>query len=127
MNEPVAPTNLAAPASNYSHAIVSSAGSRMIHTAGTVPVGRDGSVPSGLVEQAETVWATIAEILAAAGFAMRDVVSVTTYVVAGHQLGPVMAVRDRVMAGHKPASPLVYVPALVRPEWQIEIAVIAAQ
>ena len=56
-----------------------------------------------------------------------DVVSMTTYVVHGEALGPVMAVRDRVMDGHRPASTLVVVPALARPEWRLEISVVAAR
>jgi 2-iminobutanoate/2-iminopropanoate deaminase len=54
-------------------------------------------------------------------------VSATTYVVAGNDLGPVMAARDAAMAGHRPASTLVTVPALARSEWLVEIAVIAAR
>ncbi len=126
MNTPVNPRELAPPAANYSHAFVSPAGSRLIHTSGVVPVRRDGSVPAGLVDQAEVVWANIRAILSAGGFAMSEVVSVSTYVVAGEDLGQVMAARDRAMAGHRPASTLVVVATLARPEWRIEIAVVAA-
>jgi hypothetical protein len=38
-----------------------------------------------------------------------------------------MAVRDRVMAGHRAASTLVVLPALARPEWLVEIALVAAR
>ena len=37
-----------------------------------------------------------------------------------------MAARDRYLAGHLAASTLVTVPALARPEWLMEIAVVAA-
>jgi enamine deaminase RidA (YjgF/YER057c/UK114 family) len=55
-----------------------------------------------------------------------DIVSVTTYVVAGEALGPVMQARDTFLGGRRVASTLVTVPALARPEWRVEIAVIAA-
>jgi 2-iminobutanoate/2-iminopropanoate deaminase len=55
-----------------------------------------------------------------------DIVSVTTYVVAGEDLSVVMAARDAALAGHRAASTLVTVPALARPEWRMEIAVVAA-
>jgi enamine deaminase RidA (YjgF/YER057c/UK114 family) len=58
---------------------------------------------------------------------MGDIVSVTTYVVAGRDLATVMAARDRALDGHRAASTLVYVPALARPEWQMEVAVVAAR
>jgi len=31
------------------------------------------------------------------------------------------------MKDHRPASTLVYVPALARPQWLVEVAVVAAQ
>jgi len=57
---------------------------------------------------------------------VHDIVSITTYVIDGEPLAEVMAVRDRVLEGHRVASTLVTVPALARPVWRIEIAVIAA-
>ena len=62
---------------------------------------------------------------------LRDVVSVTTYVVnsvdLADQLKIVMAARDVALAGHRAASTLVTVPALARSEWLIEISVVAAR
>jgi len=55
------------------------------------------------------------------------VVSVTTYVVVGEELGPVMAARDAALSRRRAASTLVTVPALARPEWKVEIAVVAAR
>ncbi len=75
--------------------------------------------------QAERALGNLAAILDAAGMAVTDIVSVTTYVVVGHELGPVMAARDAAFAGHVAASTLVTVPALARPEWQVEVAVVA--
>ena len=130
MDEPavtlVQPPALAPPVANYSHAVLSRAGNRLLHTSGVVPARADGTVPSTIAEQAETVWHNLAAILAAADMGASDVVSVTTYVVAGHDLAAVMAARDRAMAGHRPASTLVVVPALARPEWQVEISLVAS-
>ena len=47
----------------------------------------DGSVPDDIGAQAAVVWSNIAAILAEAEMAITDVVSITTYVVAGHGLG----------------------------------------
>ncbi len=38
-----------------------------------------------------------------------------------------MDARDRALAGHRTASTLVTVPALARPEWRMEVAIIAAR
>jgi 2-iminobutanoate/2-iminopropanoate deaminase len=123
----IAPSSIAPTAANYAHAIVTESPRRLLHTSGIVPIAPDGSVPSELAEQAKVVWANLLAILAEAGMSATDVVSVTTYVVHGHDLAPVMAARDRALDGHRVASTLVTVPALARPEWQMEIALIAAQ
>ena len=120
------PPSIAPPAANYAHAVLSEAPARLLHTAGVVPVAADGSVPADLAEQAAVVWANIGAILAETGMGVSDIVSITTYVVAGEELGPVMAARDRALAGHVAASTLVTVPALARPEWRVEVAVVAA-
>ena len=99
----------------------------MLHTAGVVPVAPDGSVPEGLGEQSKLVWSNIEVILAESGFVIDDIVSMTTYVVAGANVALVMEARDAVMKAHRPASTLVYVPALARPQWLVEVAVVAAQ
>jgi enamine deaminase RidA (YjgF/YER057c/UK114 family) len=127
VNSPVAPSSIAPPAANYSHAVLAVGADRLLHTSGVVPISPDGTVPDGLADQAEVVWQNLAAILSEAGMAMTDVVSITTYVVQGEELGPVMAVRDRVMAGHRPSSTLVVVPALARTEWRMEIALVAAR
>jgi 2-iminobutanoate/2-iminopropanoate deaminase len=125
--EPVSPAGLAPPAANYSHAVLTSGATRWLHTSGVVPTRADGTVPEGIAEQVAVVWENLAAIVAEAGMAMADVVSVVTYVVHGHDLAVVMAARDRAMAAHRPASTLVPVPALARPAWLVEIALIAAR
>ena len=111
---------------NYAHAVLTDVASRLLHTSGVVPIAPDGSVPDELAAQAAVVWSNIAAILDSADMSIGDVVSVTTYVVVGEELGPVMAARDAVFAGHVAASTLVTVPALARPEWRVEVAVVAA-
>ena len=73
------------------------------------------------------VWTNLLAILAEAGMVPSDVVAVTTYVVVGEQLLPIMAERDRALDGHLAASTLITVPALARPEWLVEISLIAAR
>lgn len=127
VNRAIAPGAIAAPAANYAHAVATTGATAWLHTSGVVPIRPDGSVPSELVEQAEVVWTNLGAMLADAEMGPTDVVSVTTYVTPGHDLGPVMAVRDRALGGHLAASTLVVVPELARPEWLMEIALIAAR
>jgi 2-iminobutanoate/2-iminopropanoate deaminase len=126
MNTEISPPSIAPPAANYAHAILVSQPNRTLHTSGVVPTAPDGSVPDGLREQADLVWSNIGAILAEAGMTWTDIVAITTYVVAGEPLADVMAARDAALGGHRAASTLITVPALARPVWRIEIAVIAA-
>lgn len=127
MPEEISPEGMAPPAAAYAHAVLSEGPTRWLHTSGVVPAAADGSVPEALQDQAEVVWSNIASLLAAGGFDVGDVVSVTTYVVQGHDLGVVMAARDRAMQGHRAASTLLVVPALARPEWHLEVSVVACR
>lgn len=120
------PKDIAPPAANYAHAILSESVSRWLHTSGVVPVAPDGSTPDTIGAQASLVWTNIGAMLDAAGMIPADIVSVTTYVVVGEPLAPVMAARDAVLGTHRAASTLVTVPALAQPEWRMEIAVVAA-
>jgi 2-iminobutanoate/2-iminopropanoate deaminase len=128
MNRVIAGANIAPPAANYAHAVVSESPRRILHTCGVVGTSPDGTVPPTIGGQADVIWTSIVSLLAEAGMVPSDIVSVTTYVVASHagDLGTVMAARDRHLAGHLAASTLVTVPALARPEWLMEIVVVAA-
>lgn len=127
MNTPVLPPSIAPPAANYAHAVLSVEATRMLHTSGVVPIAPDGSVPESIEAQAEVVWGNLTAILNEADMLVSDIVSVTTYVVADHlaALAAVMAARDRALGGHRAASTLVTVPVLARPEWKMEIALVA--
>lgn len=129
MNREIAPASIAPPAANYAHAVTSEHVLKWLHTSGVVPIRPDGTVPEAIDEQADVVWANLMAMLAEAGMTARDVVSITTYVVVDHlaSLPAVMVARDRALGGHHAASTLVTVPALARPEWKMEIALVAAQ
>lgn len=127
VSRPVNPATVSAPAANYAHAVLTENATTWLHTSGVVPIAPDGSVPTGIVEQAEVIWSNIAAMLAEANMQPSNVVSVTTYVTPGHDLGPIMATRDRALNNHHAASTLVVVPELARAEWLMEIAIIAAR
>ena len=121
------PAGITPPAARYAHAIATTGATQWLHTSGVVPTRSDGSVPGDVGEQARAVWQNISAMLTEAGMAPSDIVSVTTYVVPGQDLGSVMAERDRFFDGHLAASTLVVVPELAQPAWKVEIAVVAAR
>jgi len=125
-HQPIQPNEIAPPAAQYVHAMLTTEAQRWLHTSGVVPTRPDGTVPEAIEDQAVVVWANISAMLADAEMSVDDIVSVTTYAVVGQPLAGVMAARDRVLGEHRAASTLVTVPALARPEWLMEISVIAA-
>lgn len=127
MNRLIQPSDVAAPAANYAHAVLCDSPTKVLHTSGVVPTRLDASVPETLADQAVVVWGTIVALLAEADMTAADVVSVTTYVVDGQDLSVVMAARDLALGGHRAASTLIVVPRLARPEWLMEIAVVASR
>ena len=128
------PAEMAAPAAAYAHGMQVPAGHELVVTSGVVPTRRDGSVPANIGEQAGVVWQNILAILAEGKMTARDIISVTTYVVYTSDAGEmatrsklVMEARDTALNSHLAASTLVTVPALARPEWLMEISVLAAR
>ena len=122
---PIRPDGIAPPVATFAHAVLSEASGQILHTSGVVPILPDGTVPEGLTDQASTVWANVLAILFEASMGPANVVSVTTYVVPGQDLGVVMAERDRALEGRLAASTLVVVSELAQPAWKVEVAVIA--
>ena len=129
MNREIMPTSIAAPAANYAHAVLTEHAGQLLHVSGVVAARADGTIPDDVADQAAVIWSNISAILAEADMAMPDIVSITTYVVVDFMacLPEVMAARDSALDGHRAASTLVTVPALARPAWKMEVAVIAAR
>lgn len=115
------------PLANYSHAVEVPPSARWLYLAGQVGIAPDGSVPTSCAEQAEACFANILAILAEAGMGPDDLVRLNTYLTDPADRAAFGPVRDRHVASPPPASTLVIVRALARPEFKIEIEAIAAK
>ena len=104
-------------------------GGRLLYLAGQVANDPDGSV-TGVGDwrrQAEKVYANIGHVLRAAGATPASVVKETTWVLSIDSWRPNgTPVRRAFYNGDHPASTLVEIPGLARPEFLVEIEVIAA-
>jgi 2-iminobutanoate/2-iminopropanoate deaminase len=125
--EALEPSGVAAPAASYVLGTKVLNPTVLVHTAGIVGARPDGTVPDSLADQANEIWRTIGLVLNEAGLTLTDIVSYTAFVVDGEDLSVVMAARDNAMQGHRSASTLIVVPRLARPEWRMEITVVAAR
>ena len=122
----LSPKSIRPPFARYSHAVEVPAGKRLILCSGQLGVGPDDSIPEDAGAQAELCFSNIAAVLAEAGLELKDIVRINAFVTDRAHMKPYMAVRDRLVADPPPASTLIIVSGFSRPEFKVEIEVIAA-
>lgn len=111
----------------YSDAIEVPAGARWLVTSGTPGLRLDGSLPDDIAGQSEQAWIHIEAMLERAGMGVGDIVKLTQYLLRAEDIAGYARVRARFLKGARPASMLLVVPALVRPDFLIEIEAVAAR
>ncbi|WP_328531868.1 RidA family protein [Nocardioides sp. NBC_00368] len=122
----VTPDDLPAPA-GYSHAVITGPGARLVVTSGQVGITADGAVADGWEAQTRQTFVNLGIALTASGATWADVVKLTYFVVATDELPLIRSVRDEfVDVTRPPASSLVQVAGLFRPDVLIEIEATAA-
>ena len=123
---PLAPASIRAPFARYSHGLEVPPTHRLIVCSGQLGIAPDERVPDDAGEQAELCFANIAAILGEAGLTLASVVRINAFVTDRAYLKPYMAVRDRLVGDPPPASTLMIVSGFARPEFKVEVEVIAA-
>jgi len=112
---------------SYSDAIEVPANMRWVMTSGTPGLGLDGTLPADITGQAELAWTHLICMLERADMAVGDLVKVTHYLVHAADIPAYVKVRARFLGTVRPASMLLVVPELVRPEFLLEIEACAAK
>jgi enamine deaminase RidA (YjgF/YER057c/UK114 family) len=120
------PPSIRPPFARYSHGIEVPADRRLVVCSGQLGITAGDRVPEDAGAQAELCFANIAAILREAGLTLADVVRINAFVADQAYLKPYMEVRDRIVGDPPPASTLVIVAGLARPEFKVEVEVIAA-
>jgi 2-iminobutanoate/2-iminopropanoate deaminase len=119
------PPTLSKP-TGYTH-IVEATGGKAVYVSGQVALDRDGKLVGGsdMKAQAEQVFKNVEAALAAAGATFKDVVRMTTYTTDMSEVQAIRDVRARYLGDTPPASTLVQVVHLARPELMLEVEVTA--
>jgi enamine deaminase RidA (YjgF/YER057c/UK114 family) len=117
------PKSIRPPFARYSHGVEVPAGKRLVVCSGQIGIGPDDSVPEDVGAQAELCFDNIAAVLSEAGMTLANVVRINTFV---SDRAFYMEVRDRLFSEPAPASTLLIVAGFSRPEFKIEVEVIAA-
>ncbi|MFY9550706.1 MAG: RidA family protein [Thermoanaerobaculia bacterium] len=110
----------------YTH-VVEAAGGRTLYISGQVAVDRGGDVVGAgdLKAQTRQVFENLRAALADSGATFDDVVKITVFMTDASQIQAFREIRDGYFTGELPASTLVQVARLARPELMIEIEAVA--
>jgi len=117
---------IASQVGKYSDAIEVTHPGRLLFISGTPGLTPSGDLPSDFEQQAEQAWRNVLLLLERAGMRREHLVKVVQYLIRPSDIPVYPAVRARMLQGHRPASMLLVVPALVRPDFLIEIEAFAA-
>ncbi len=128
MIKELAPDEIAPPFARYAHGVEVPEGHRLIFASGQLGLAADGTVPEQAKAQAEICFSNLDSILRAGGGTASDTVRINAYVTDRAHMAGYMAARDRWLAGvtRLPASTLVIVSGFTRPEFKVEVEIVAA-
>jgi 2-iminobutanoate/2-iminopropanoate deaminase len=123
----LSPAGVRPPFGRYSQAVCVPAGARFVFCSGQLGVKPDDSVPGTVDGQTEQAFRNIEAVLAEDGMTLADVVRINAYVTERAHMKEYMAARDRFFDDPPPASTLMIVTGFSRPEFLVEVEVVAAK
>jgi 2-iminobutanoate/2-iminopropanoate deaminase len=120
------PAGLSTP-TGYTHVVIPQGG-RPVFIAGQVANDKSGAVvgKGDFRAQTKQVFENLKTAVEAAGGTMADVAKITIYVTDLSQIAALREIRQQYFTGNLPASTLVQVVGLARPEYLLEIEAIVA-
>lgn len=119
------PRNTAPPVGAYSHGMEVRGGGQWLHIAGQIGVAADGGLCEGFEAQVRQAWANLMAVLADAGMDASHLVKVNSFLVDAAHLPLLGPVRQGFLGTARPASTLLVVQALARPQWLFEVDAVA--
>jgi 2-iminobutanoate/2-iminopropanoate deaminase len=122
------PETVAKPVGAYSHLAIVPPGMRLLYLAGQIGNRPDGSLAPTVEEQVVQAYDNVLAILRSQGAGPQHIVKVTIYASAKPtNWAPIRDKRAAIFEGMEPPpSTWLYVSGLIRPEYLVEIEVVAA-
>ena len=115
------------PGGRYSHVGQIGPNAELFHLAGQTGVAPDGTVGDGIAEQSAIVYRNIATVLEQCGMGIENVVKVTIFLTDPDYIDAWRAEQKKAFGDVVPASTLLIVSRLARPEFLVEVEAIAAK
>jgi 2-iminobutanoate/2-iminopropanoate deaminase len=122
----ITPAGIRAPFARYSYGVEVPPGYRVLVCSGQLGIDPDDRIPDTIEDQTHLCFRNIAAVLREAGMTLADLVRINAYVTARDCLPGYMTVRDLYISDPPPASTLMIVAGFARPEFLVEVEVIAA-
>lgn len=110
---------------SYSNGIEVKAGARTLYIAGQVGWDADGNIATGIAEQTKQAFANMRAVLQSSGMDLSNIVKTTIFMTNPDDYPEYARVRSGILGEVKPASTLVFIKQLVKPELIVEIEAIA--
>lgn len=126
MHTPLSPLGIHPPFAPYSQGVEVPNGQRLVFCSGQLGIDKQGSVPPDCAGQTRVCFDNIRAILEEAGMGLGNIVRINTFVAGREHLAAYMDVRNGLFSAPLPASTLLIVSGFSRPEFVIEIEVVAA-
>jgi len=122
----VTPRGIRPPFARYSYGVEIPPGYRVLICSGQLGISAEDQVPPTVEAQTHLCFRNIAAVLKDADMSLADLVRINAYVVSREHLKGYMSARDEYVTDPPPASTLMIVSGFSRPEFLVEIEVIAA-
>ena len=125
-NRAMYPESIHPPIGAYAHAIEVPESAKTMFIAGQVGIDIDGNVPADFAAQADLAWQNLMAILEFNGMRMKDVVKITHFLTDAADIPAYNEVRSKYLGEERPASTLLIVAGLARPDLLVEVEMVAA-
>ena len=124
----LSPNSLRSPFARYAHGVEIPAGWRIVQTSGQLGIRQDEFIPKEAYEQAQICFENVAKVLQEGGMGAGDVAHVAAYVTDRAHMAGYMKARDEFLADtpRLPSSTLLIVSGFTKPEFKVEIEVLAS-
>ena len=125
-NRAMYPETIHPPIGAYAHAVEVPDTAKTVFIAGQVGIDIDGNVPADFTAQADRAWQNLMAILEFNGMRMKDVVKITHFLTDAANIAAYGEVRAKYLGEDRPASTLLIVAGLARPDLLVEVEMVAA-